>query len=216
MMREVFVFRGPTGAQVDVPTGGAAIIHNRPPAVRGDIETIVSSHQPGTIVLVDGVFHSEPAVGHVELREAIRAGWTVWGLCSMGAIRAAEMRHLGVLGFGRVFRLFAQPDGIDDDEVALHFAPFPPYAPLTEPLLHLRLALRRLAIAQPAHRVRLAAAEKVLKQRWFGERTLETLFDLLVELPHSKDDLTKTVMASRIKDQDWSRFVAMHLNRGMS
>ncbi|WP_425300876.1 TfuA-like protein, partial [Nocardia wallacei] len=34
----------------------------------------------------------------MEIREALEAGWSVWGLSSMGAIRAAEMRLLGMRG----------------------------------------------------------------------------------------------------------------------
>ena len=37
----------------------------------------------------------------------------------MGAIRAREMAHLGMRGFGRVFERFVAEDDFQDDEVAL-------------------------------------------------------------------------------------------------
>lgn len=146
----------------------------RPPAQRGDVAAL-QNETPGLLVLVDGRFHQSLAVGHAELRRALDSGWVVWGLGSMGAIRAYEMRSLGMLGFGRVFEHFLGDEDYQDDEVALLHSPEPPYIPVTEPLVHVR---HWLAAFEAKHRVERQLIQRVvdaLKVRWYGERTLETL-----------------------------------------
>jgi hypothetical protein len=148
--------------------------NKKPPIKRHDVEKLVGAEKkPGTIVIVDGVFHDTLAVGHAEIREALERGWVVWGLSSMGAIRAREMRVLGMRGFGRVFRRFCdERDDFQDDEVALLHEPRPPYRAASEPLVHLRAAVDHLVATKV---VGAAAARDVvrdLKEQWYGERTL--------------------------------------------
>jgi hypothetical protein len=139
----IFLFAGPTLARsphARVLVRGVSV---RSPVKRGDVERLVEAYpasrgRPGVIVLADGLFHDTLAVGHAELRAALRAGWRLWGLSSMGAIRAHEMAPLGMRGFGRVYERFqAEPD-FQDDEVALLHGPAPEYRTLSEPLVHLR------------------------------------------------------------------------------
>ena len=99
----------------------------RPPVRRLDVAKLTATERrPGTLVIVDGLFHDTLAVGHAEIREAMRRGWRVWGLSSMGAIRAREMAPLGMKGFGRVFERFEAEADFQDDEVALLHEPRPP------------------------------------------------------------------------------------------
>ena len=85
-------FSGPTrtglGAGID-----QSVVEWRGPIVRGDLSKLVSERPSGNIAIVDGIFHSRPAVGHAEIMDAMRCGWQVWGLSSMGAIRAVEMER---------------------------------------------------------------------------------------------------------------------------
>ena len=69
------------------------------------------------------VFEGAPSVWHHELLAALDAGVAVYGGASMGALRAAELWPLGVVGVGTVFGWYR--DGVldDDDEVALYHAP---------------------------------------------------------------------------------------------
>ena len=69
----------------------------------------------------------------------------MWGLSSMGAIRAREMAHLGMRGYGSVYAPFATEGDFQDDEVALLHEPNAPYRPVSEPLVHLREAVAHLA-----------------------------------------------------------------------
>lgn len=179
--RPSYIFVGPTlhrGLAVGLrPELGELIV--RPPARRGDVERLLGS-PPGVIVVVDGYFHLHSlAIGHAELRDAIAAGWQVWGLSSMGAIRAAELRTLGMRGFGRVYQHYVDDPGFRDDEVALLHQPEPPYLAFSEPLVHVRAWLAAMveAGALPAERRdELIAA---LMPMWFGDRTRDLLRSLL-------------------------------------
>lgn len=167
-----FLFAGPTLYRSDGSQLLPAEIHLLPPVQRGDTPRLIQSEPSGVMIVADGLFHQVLAVGHVELRDAMEAGWQVWGLSSMGAIRACEMRHLGMRGFGQVYDLFVQQDDFQDDEVALLHASDPPYAPITEPLVHLRAALDFLAaqfLLSPEDACAVAADMKAL---WYGERFL--------------------------------------------
>lgn len=143
----------------------------RPPVGRGDIDRLVQAEAPAVIVVCDGVFGAQPAVSHAELCRAIAAGWSVWGVASLGAIRAYELRDEGMHGFGWVRGLFDRLPDLADDELCLLHAPQRPWFPLSEALVNLRYALacrgRALGIGAAAQQ-RLIDA---LRACWFGERT---------------------------------------------
>jgi len=204
------LFAGPTlyGADLDFRTRGVTLL---PPAGRGDVERIVAGHRPGVLALADGVFHQRLAVGHAELRAALSAGWEVWGLCSMGAIRAYEMRHVGVRGYGRVYRRFLRHVDFRDDEVALLHEPEPPYRALTEPLVHTRswlaaLVRRRVLSVAEGRRVieRLASA-------WYGERSLGRVRELVLEHAPGRAAAIEAALADfdrhRLKSRDLADFL---------
>jgi len=170
---EVTVFAGPTMATSSRARSLVRAHRLRRPVKRGDVTALVRAHKrPGVLAIVDGLFHESLAVGHAELREALHRGWRVWGLSSMGAIRAREMASLGMRGFGRVFRRFVEEDDFQDDEVALLHESTPPYRPLTEPLVHVRAAAEHLLARGLVDPDLARRALSDLKARWFGERTL--------------------------------------------
>jgi TfuA protein len=94
----------------------------RPPVGRGDVTRAISDH-PTIIGIIDGVFHQKPAVSHREIMDALNTGIIVVGGASMGALRAAELEDMGMIGVGTVFR--AYKDGLveSDDDVAVVFEP---------------------------------------------------------------------------------------------
>jgi hypothetical protein len=182
-----------------------------PPVQRYDVERLVATEPPGVMVLVDGYFQQCLSVGHAEIREAVAAGWSVWGLASLGAIRAYEMRDFGVKGYGRVYQSFFQHEDFRDDEVALLHEPEPPYRPFSEPLIHLRGFLRhlvKLELLTPALEERVLAS---LMSMWFGYRTLSLLRSNLAELAPQNattiDKLLDNFHPFRIKHHDLSDFI---------
>jgi len=138
-MHRIIVFLGPSlekaAAEKILPA------EYRPPAKRGDLLGAV--RDGATVIgLIDGVFHQESAVAHREILAAIKHGVKVVGASSMGALRAAEMDTLGMVGIGEIYRMYRSGELDSDDEVALVFDPESGLA-LSEPLINIRFTLNR-------------------------------------------------------------------------
>lgn len=208
--RNCWIFAGPTlnGSATLVQRGGVKLL---PPVKRGDIDRLVSTRKPGVIAIVDGQFHQCLSVGHAEIRAAVAGGWQVWGLSSMGAIRACEMRHMGMRGYGEVYEWFCRDEDFRDDEVALTHLPGPPYLALSEPLIHIRLWLRELVCKRLLSSGKEKRLLEELMSMWFGERTLSLARAMVVNaIPMHDDKVDKTLEnfdRFRIKSQDLSNFL---------
>ncbi|HEX9241927.1 MAG TPA: TfuA-like protein [Anaeromyxobacter sp.] len=142
-----------------------------PPARAGDVLAVLPE-RPLAIALVDGLFDTTPSVWPHELLLALDAGVAVFGGGSMGALRAAELAPLGVVGVGRIFRWVR--DGVidDDGEVALlHGDAEHGFRPLTVPLVAVRAAAedaRAEGLLSAREARALVAAGAALR---YGERT---------------------------------------------
>ncbi|HEX9307058.1 MAG TPA: TfuA-like protein, partial [Anaeromyxobacter sp.] len=111
-----------------------------PPARQGDVLAVLPE-RPLAIALVDGLFDTTPSVWQHEVALALGAGVAVFGGASMGALRAAELASIGMVGVGRIFRWYRDGDLDDDGEVALlHGDAEHGYRPLTLPLVNVRAA----------------------------------------------------------------------------
>ncbi len=71
-MRPKLVFTGPTLSQAEALQIVDAIC--LPPAVQGSIVAAVQRFDPGSILVIDGGFQSEPAVRHKEILWALSRG----------------------------------------------------------------------------------------------------------------------------------------------
>ncbi len=207
MLGHTFLFAGPTLTRArkmtELDLAGVEIL---PPVARGDVAALVARKPAGTIVLVDGVFHKRLAVGHAEIRDAIAAGWTIWGVSSMGAIRAREMANLGVRGFGAVYEAFCVPGrDLRDDEVTLLHGPGPDYVELSEPLFHLRAALEAFVARGDLRSIDEAAITDTLAKCYFGDRTLLHFATLVASRNRGFDPLIE-FDEYRVKSLDLIRF----------
>jgi hypothetical protein len=158
-MQKIIVFLGPS---LDCKSAEKILAAEyRPPARRGDLLKAVEDHAD-IICLIDGVFHQESAVAHREILAAVRKNVLVVGASSMGALRAAEMDTLGMVGVGKIYQMYRNGELISDDEVALVFDPVSGYA-LSEPLINIRFTLKkaeREKIISAAEKEALLAAAK--------------------------------------------------------
>ena len=210
--RNVVLFVGPTMATSARARALASRFSVRRPVRRYDFARLAESrHPPGVLVIVDGAFHGTLAVGHAEIRDALARGVRVWGLSSMGAIRAREMAPLGMRGFGSVYERFCGGDDFHDDEVALLHERAAPYRPVTEPLVHLRAAIdhvvsRGLIGADDARDV-----VRDLESRWYGERTVRGTTRELTRRARGRD--AAAAIACELADFDRFRMKTLDLVR---
>ncbi|APR75901.1 Hypothetical protein A7982_01248 [Minicystis rosea] len=147
----------------------------RPPARKGDFYRLLGSDVE-TAVLIDGVFHGEPAVWQREILAAIDEGITVFGASSMGALRAAELHTLGMIGHGTAFAWYR--DGVidGDDEVALrHASEEFGYRALSEPLVNIRRTLQKAALDGCLTRDEADALVAYAKEIHYPERSYARL-----------------------------------------
>lgn len=137
-LTEVLIFAGSSISHEDAAK--VLDVTYWPPISRGDIERAVQQGYR-TIGIIDGIFFSRAAVAHKEIIKAIKAGITVVGGCSMGALRASELDVHGMIGVGRVYEWYR--DGVieDDDEVAVTTYP-DTFEPVSSPMVNIRETLK--------------------------------------------------------------------------
>ncbi len=145
-----------------------------PPAGAGDMLRLLAG-PPHTVVLVDGVFGTRPAVWHKEILLLLARGFRVIGAASMGALRAAELDRFGMIGCGGIYRAYADGRITGDDEVAVLHAPAAlGGAPLSLAQVNVRATLCRAARAgvvstDVARTIRAASAAIHYRDRdWAG------------------------------------------------
>jgi hypothetical protein len=170
-MHRIIVFLGPSLELSEAEN--ILFAEYRPPAKRGDLLT--AAGDGATIIgLIDGVFHQESAVAHREILAAIKHGVKVVGASSMGALRAAEMDTLGMVGIGKIYRMYRSGELESDDEVALVFDPESGLA-LSEPLINIRCTLKRaleIRVIDPAtYNVLLYSAQSL----FYPKRTYQAI-----------------------------------------
>jgi hypothetical protein len=117
---KICVFTGPTLSPEEARSELDAVY--LPPAAQGDVYR-ASLDQPWAIAVIDGYFERVPSVWHKEILWAMAQGIHVYGSASMGALRAAELADLGMIGVGSIFEAFKSGELEDDDEVAVAHAP---------------------------------------------------------------------------------------------
>lgn len=206
-----YLFIGPSSYAIhlDIPSNMKVM----PPAKRGDMEKLMAEYPPGTVVLVDGTYHSYPAVSHAEIRTAIEAGWTFWGLSSMGAIRAVELAPVGMKGYGEVYRMFSSNDDLPDDYVALIHGNETPYIPVSEPLVHIDFFLKELVKDKIITHEVYVDLLKTLSNMWFGYRTLKSVKQILKNYVaeknlHELNEKVNNFQRFRVKNLDVLSFLS--------
>ena len=210
-MAEVTLFAGPSTHGLDRAVLFQDGVRLRPPVRRGDVARLVETGStPGVLVICDGVFQSVPAVSHAELCGALDAGWQVWGVSSIGAIRAFELRDEGMRGFGYVHEQLSRHEDSTDDEMCLLHFPEEPWFPLTEALVNLRHALDVRGAALGVSVEAGARAVATLSRTWFGDRTPEFMQTALMDAGVPASDaraLLAWTAANRIKSLDLLRLM---------
>jgi hypothetical protein len=95
----------------------------RPPCRQADLLSDLVNENPNIVILIDGEFKQSLSTWHKEWVYALQYPGikAVYGAASMGALRAAELEWLGMVGIGRIFGWYR--DGLieDDAEVSVSY-----------------------------------------------------------------------------------------------
>lgn len=205
------VFIGPTAFGLDSSLKSTDVEFHEP-AQRNDFIKLLPWLARGDhIALVDGRFGDVPAVGHKEILSTLALGHIVWGVSSIGAIRAAEMHSFGVRPFGEVARAFIDTPDLADDEVALNYVPIPPYKSVSEPMIHLRKAIECCVEECGLNPDQASRIRNELSSLWFGYRTWGKLANSL-QNNNIPTEWIEHMLSSpnrfQCKNQDFARFLS--------
>jgi hypothetical protein len=170
----VIVFLGPTLPLSEARTIADALY--LPPASQGSVISAVLRHRPKRLLIIDGVFQSEPAVRHKEILWALAEGVTVMGAASIGALRAAELHPFGMVGIGLIYRWFRRYPFAPDDAVAVVHGPAEVASPAeTLSLIDLLMTIKAAHRAGAIHGKQHAALARAARNLNFRDRTLENV-----------------------------------------
>ena len=163
-----------------------------PPVKRGDASS--AAEDADIMVIIDGVFFQDEAVGHRELLGVLKSGVKLFGSSSMGALRASELDTLGMTGIGKIYQQYKSGEIIADDEVGLVYDRETGIA-LSEPMVNMRASFSKACldeiITKDEEKVLLTACKKL----YYPDRTYRRVIkDALVS------DETKTRLSSWLKE----------------
>jgi hypothetical protein len=171
-IKKIIVFTGPSISMEEASDILKA--DYRPPIKRGDIIYALNSN-PDVIVIIDGVFHQEPAVSHREILEAIKRGVKVVGASSMGALRASELDDMGMIGIGYVYQQYKSGSVESDDDVAVILNP-ETYQQLSDSLISINYNLKKAHDHGILSESELLIMLDVSKSIYYPKRSYEKIF----------------------------------------
>jgi hypothetical protein len=148
------------------------------PVKRGDLH---DARDFDLVIILDGEFGQNLSVSPKEILALLDAGRTVIGAASMGALRASELDHFGMIGVGWIYRRFKRSPVRRDDDVALTYSPVDGRA-VTIPMVNVEFwteCLTRLGQLSAGEAKRVCRAARSI---FFAERTEETLMTRLRQL----------------------------------
>jgi len=147
----------------------------RLPAKKGDLLQLILK-EVNIVGLVDGYFLQDYPPTPIEVYNLVKKrGMKVFGSSSLGALRAVELEKYGMMGIGKIFRLFRDRILESDDEVAVTFTDYTNYK--SEALIDIRY---NLFLAQKYNFIDSITRKSILnvsKQIYFPYRTYEDILD---------------------------------------
>jgi len=149
-------------------------IEYRPPARKGDLLKI-NSNSNTLVCLIDGVFLQDYPPTPMEVYTVMQRGVKVLGAASIGALRAVELERLGMVGIGRIFRLYRNGILEDDDEVAVTFSD--DYTLASEAMIDIRYTLYHAYKSSMISRESRRILTRIAKSIYFPYRS----YDLILE-----------------------------------
>ena len=169
---KIIVFIGPSLSSEEANKILKAEYH--PPVARGDIMNVLKDN-PDVIVIIDGVFHKEPAVSHKEILKAIENDIVVVGGASMGALRASELDDFGMIGIGQVYNDYRSGIVESDDDVAVVINP-KTLEQLSEALISMNYNFKAALDRNIINEEEFETLVKTAKSIYYPKRTYDKVF----------------------------------------
>lgn len=166
----------------------------RPPVKAGDLDHLQGG---STVAIIDGELNGSALLPADEIRRAIARGFDVRGASSVGALRAAELRHEGMAGVGWVYEAFCTGRIKGSNEIAVVYDPCS-YRPLTIPLVNLRFCLDGLVTCGGITADEAAHAMMALQNTKLEERDCQTVLSRLALIIGSR---RMSLLLEGIRDQ---------------
>ncbi len=141
------------------------------PIKRGDIDLAVQTFPNLKVIgIVDGEFFQSFAISPKEILRSMDRGHRFFGSSSMGALRATELSIYGMVGIGRIYKMFFSGEIDADDEVAMTYDPVT-LKPSSEPLANIRIALAGSCENGKLRPRVMETAIRVAKDLYYPDRT---------------------------------------------
>lgn len=175
-MNRIVVFSGPSLCENESQFNGLKTTW-QPPVQSGSLYKC-QLRKGDVVLMLDGYYGNVPAIKHQEIIEFINEGVLIYGAASLGALRAAELHTVGMIGLGYVFNQYMVGLIDGDDEVAVLHDPID-FTSHSVPLVNVRFAIQNLMLKQLICLDEAQWLISELKRRPFWERTGTLIFDLL-------------------------------------
>jgi hypothetical protein len=88
--------------------------HISSPVKRGDLLNDLQN-QYQVIAIIDGEYLKNLSVAPTEIMDTLRCGMKIYGGSGVGALRAKELKHFGMIGGGKIFNLIDESLYFSDD-----------------------------------------------------------------------------------------------------
>jgi hypothetical protein len=163
-----------------------------PPVKRGD--AAAACGDADIMVIIDGVFFQDRAVGHREILGVIKSGVRVFGSSSMGALRASELDTLGMTGIGTIYQQYKSGGIIADDEVGLVYDAETGIA-LSEPMVNMRATFSKAKVEGIITKDEETALLKACRAIYYPDRTYRRVIR-----DAGIPDETKTALQAWVKE----------------
>jgi len=156
----------------------------RGPAKKGDILRIATRGESNLIGLIDGVFLQDYPPTPIEVYSALRYGVKIIGAASIGALRAVELEPFGMIGVGKIFKLYKSGKLEDDDEIAVTFTP--DNILQSEALIDIRYTLYHACKDNIIDKNEMRGLVKIAKRIYFPYRTYDEIISEAEEILDNK------------------------------
>lgn len=178
MKEKIIVFSGPTISHQEIhEILPEALCHA--PIKCGDILKVLRL-SPKIIVIIDGNFGHVGSAWHKEIMLALSHKITVFGVASMGALRAAELDDFGMKGHGEIYHFYKIGQINGDDEVAIiHADNDKNYQITTLALVNIRCTLNKAMIEGKASQQIVNNIIGRIKNLPYFERTFARVADII-------------------------------------